>query len=73
MSCIVGLQSIYMWEGKGNADAEILLMIKTRSSLIPKLTEWVKANHPYDECEVIAVPIHAEPVLFELDPEQHPG
>lgn len=52
-----GLTSIYCWEGKVNKDAELLLIIKTRESLVPKLTEVVKKNHPYDECEVISLPV----------------
>lgn len=32
-------------------------MIKTETQLVPKLTEVVKGNHPYDECEVISLPI----------------
>lgn len=54
---IAGLTSIYWWEGKVNEDAELLLMIKTQTHLVPKLTEVVKSNHPYDECEVISLPI----------------
>ena len=46
-----------MWEGKVHEDAELMLMIKTRTNLVDTLTKWVKANHPYDECEVISVPV----------------
>ncbi|KAJ0024275.1 hypothetical protein Pint_08440 [Pistacia integerrima] len=38
-------------------DSEELLIIKTRQSLLEALTEYVKANHEYDEPEVIAMPI----------------
>jgi periplasmic divalent cation tolerance protein len=57
VNIVPGLESIYIWEGKVNADAEELLLIKTRQSLLPALTERVKALHPYTECEVIAAPI----------------
>lgn len=33
------------------------MMIKTRTSRVEELTAYVKANHPYKVCEVIAVPI----------------
>lgn len=46
-----------MWEGQINEDQEQLLMIKSSQGNLPDLTEWVKGNHPYDECEVISVPI----------------
>lgn len=32
-------------------------MIKTRTSLVDKLTEYVKSAHPYEVCEVISLPI----------------
>jgi len=45
---------MYWWEGKVCTDTEILLMLKTQSSLIPELTSWVKENHPYTTPEVIS-------------------
>jgi periplasmic divalent cation tolerance protein len=54
---IPGLESVYEWDGKIQSDNELLLMIKTSASLIPSLTNKVKELHPYDECEVIAVPV----------------
>lgn len=38
-------------------DQELLLIIKTQDSLLPRLTEAVKSKHPYDLCEVISLPI----------------
>lgn len=55
--CTAGLQSVYLWQGEITADAEILLMIKTRSTLVTDITAWVKQNHPYEECEVISTGI----------------
>lgn len=52
-----GIESVYWWEGKVQTDAEELLIIKTRESLLSALTEHVKANHEYDVPEVIALPI----------------
>ena len=54
---IPGVTSVYEWEGKIENDAEVLMMIKTRSSRIAELTEFVKKNHPYDVCEVITTSI----------------
>ncbi|CAG9773813.1 unnamed protein product [Ceutorhynchus assimilis] len=51
------ITSIYEWENKINEDSEALMMIKTRTSKVDELTDFVKANHPYQVCEVIAVPI----------------
>ncbi|CAH1155234.1 unnamed protein product [Phaedon cochleariae] len=51
------ITSIYEWEGKINEDSEVLMMIKTRTSRVDELTEFVKKNHPYSVCEVISIPI----------------
>lgn len=55
VNIIPGVESVYWWDGKVNTDAELILKIKTRSSLVPALTAHVKSLHPYDECEVTAV------------------
>lgn len=49
--------SIYEWKGEVNEDSELLLMIKTRTSKLDELTQYVKRNHPYEVCEVITLPI----------------
>ncbi|XP_014379500.1 protein CutA [Alligator sinensis] len=51
------ITSIYEWKGKIEEDSEVLLMIKTRSSRIPALAEYVRSVHPYEVAEVIALPI----------------
>jgi periplasmic divalent cation tolerance protein len=57
VNMIPGVESMYWWEGKVQTDSELLLMIKSRASLVETLTAQVKAVHPYDTPEVIAVPI----------------
>ncbi|XP_075692656.1 protein CutA isoform X1 [Rhinoderma darwinii] len=57
VNIIPQITSIYEWKGKIEEDSEILLMIKTRSSKVPALTEYVRSVHPYEVCEVISVPI----------------
>lgn len=52
------ITSIYEWDNKINEDSEVLLMIKTRTSIISNLTEYVKSEHPYKVCEVISTPIY---------------
>ncbi|XP_033929490.1 protein CutA [Melopsittacus undulatus] len=49
--------SIYTWKGKLEEDNEVLLMIKTRSSRIPALTQFIRSMHPYEVAEVVAVPV----------------
>ncbi|XP_062216639.1 protein CutA 1, chloroplastic-like [Phragmites australis] len=57
VNIVPGIESVYWWEGKVQTDAEELLIIKTRESLLDALTTHVKANHEYDVPEVIALPI----------------
>ncbi|XP_036805060.1 protein CutA homolog isoform X2 [Oncorhynchus mykiss] len=47
----------YEWQGKVQEDSEVLLMIKTRSSKVASLAEYVRSNHPYEVAEVISLPI----------------
>ncbi|XP_069841583.1 protein CutA [Dendropsophus ebraccatus] len=57
VNIIPKITSIYEWKGKIEEDDETLLMIKTRSSKVPALTEYVRSVHPYEVCEVISVPV----------------
>ncbi|MBI4346820.1 MAG: divalent-cation tolerance protein CutA [Elusimicrobia bacterium] len=54
---VPGLLSRYRWEGKIENDAELLLIIKTRSALFGELAQAVKALHPYTVPEIVALPI----------------
>ena len=57
VNIIPGIISVYEWENKIENDNEVLMMIKTRTTRIPELTEYVKTNHPYDVAEVITTSI----------------
>nr|XP_060616739.1 protein CutA isoform X2 [Anolis sagrei ordinatus] len=57
VNIIPQITSIYEWKGKIEEDSEVLLMIKTRSSRVSALAEFVRSVHPYEVAEVIAVPI----------------
>ena len=56
---IPGLTSRYRWKGKVESAREELLIIKTRKSRLSQLTLWVRKNHPYSVCEVLALPVAA--------------
>nr|XP_046197749.1 protein CutA homolog [Oncorhynchus gorbuscha] len=43
---IVPKLHLYEWQGKIQEDSEVLLMIKTRSSKVASLAEYVRSNHP---------------------------
>ncbi len=54
---IPGMTSVYRWQGKIEQGEEIVLILKTRESLVEKLTERVQALHSYDCPCVVALPI----------------
>jgi periplasmic divalent cation tolerance protein len=54
---VPGLLSVYRWKGVVQKDPEELLLIKTRRALLGEVEARVKALHPYDVPEVIALPI----------------
>lgn len=57
VNIIPSVTSVYAWKGDVQMDDELLLMIKTRSSLIPSIVSAVKKLHPYEVPEVISVPL----------------
>jgi periplasmic divalent cation tolerance protein len=52
-----GITSIYRWEGQIQRDPEVLLLIKTTTERVGALTERLRALHPYEIPEIIAVPV----------------
>lgn len=57
VNIVPGVTSVYWWDGKVNRDSELLLMMKTRASLVPQLTEMVNEKHPFEVPELIVQPI----------------
>jgi periplasmic divalent cation tolerance protein len=57
VNIIGGMRSLYWWEGKLERGEETVLIAKTRSDLVPELTEAVKAVHGYEVPCVVALPI----------------
>lgn len=50
-----GVTSIYRWQGAVHADAECLVVMKTRAARVPRLLERAAALHPYDVPELLAL------------------
>jgi periplasmic divalent cation tolerance protein len=57
VNLVKGVRSLYMWEGRLNDDQEILMLIKTRRSIFPRLKDRVVQLHPYQIPEIIALPV----------------
>ena len=54
-----GVRSLFRWQGAIERQEESLLLVKSRSDLVPSLIEAVKRLHSYTVPEVIALPILA--------------
>ena len=57
VNIISNATSIYRWEGRINKDRELLLIIKTRTTIFKKLSAFITTNHPAQVPEIIRVPI----------------
>lgn len=57
VNVLPGVRSIYRWEGKVVDDAEWLLVIKSRRSRFAALEARVRALHPYQIPEVVALDV----------------
>jgi len=49
--------SVYRWQGKTQRDEEHPLLIKTVKQRYPELEASIRACHPYELPEIIAVPL----------------
>ena len=50
-------RSIYRWKGKVEDAEEFPMLIKTTRSRYPELEAAIRAGHPYELPEIIAVPL----------------
>ncbi len=53
------VRSLFRWQGSIEDQEEALMVVKSRSELLPSLIEAVKGLHSYTVPEVIAIPILA--------------
>ena len=59
VNVLPGLTSIYVWQDETHEDTEAMAVIKTRRELYPALEHRLRALHPYDTPEIVAVEITA--------------
>ena len=50
-----GFESVYRWKGRIERAAETILIIKTSKAKLPRLEKAIRANHPYELPEVLAM------------------
>jgi periplasmic divalent cation tolerance protein len=51
------VRSIYEWKGELQEEREVLLLLKTRSSLVEALRSELESQHPYEVPSLVALPL----------------
>ena len=54
-----GVTSIYVWQGEQHESSETLVLFKTRGDAYPALEARLRALHPYEVPEIVAVDLAA--------------
>ncbi|NXT07769.1 CUTA protein, partial [Prunella fulvescens] len=49
--------ALYFWKGELEESTEILLLVKTRTSKIGELSNYIRSIHPFEIPEIISLPI----------------
>lgn len=67
-------RSVYRWQGATQRDEEHPMLVKTTAERYPALEAAIRAGHPYELPEIIAVPVeHGLPAyLAWVDAETKP-
>lgn len=52
-------RSVYRWQGALEEAAEVPLFIKTAAAVYPALEAAIRAGHPYELPEIVALPLAA--------------
>jgi periplasmic divalent cation tolerance protein len=59
VNLIPGIESHYWWQGRMERGTEVLLVLKTTRARLAALEKTILAGHPYDTCEILALPVAA--------------
>lgn len=59
VNIIKGMESIYQWEGKIESGHEIVLILKSRAPLKPRITKRIKELHSYTCPCIVFLPINS--------------
>jgi periplasmic divalent cation tolerance protein len=51
---LLPIESFYVWQGKTQNEAEVLLLVKTRATLFESVITRIKAVHSYSAPEIVA-------------------
>jgi periplasmic divalent cation tolerance protein len=57
VNILPGVQSVYRWEGKVESAAEVLMVIKTSTDLVPGVELTIAGLHSYQVPEFLVLPV----------------
>ena len=59
IACInlVPMRSMYLWEGRFCTERELLMIMKTTPERFDEVEKRIRALHPYDVPEIVALPV----------------
>jgi periplasmic divalent cation tolerance protein len=57
VNILPGVQSVYRWQGAVESAAEVLILIKTKASLIQEVQSTIAGLHSYEVPEFLVLPI----------------
>jgi periplasmic divalent cation tolerance protein len=57
VNVVPSVRSVYRWEGEIERDEEALLIVKTTRTAVPHIDELLRAIHPYDTFELVALDV----------------
>lgn len=64
INIIPKVHSLYNWDRKLHEEEEYFMMVKTRTSKVPEIADYVQKYHPYSTPEVISLRIDNGNPLF---------
>ncbi len=53
------VNSVYRWQGSVERAVEVPLLIKSTRERLPEIQEAIRALHPYEVPEIVAIPVVA--------------
>jgi periplasmic divalent cation tolerance protein len=57
VNLLPGISSVYVWEGKTQRDAEVLMIVKTTEARVSEVVGLIELEHPYDCPEAVVLDV----------------
>lgn len=57
VNVLASASSVYRWQGRVETEPEVPVLIKTRGALYAEVEAQIRAAHPYELPEIVAVPV----------------